>query len=346
MRSTTIAAFRSLSALLTCKRHAFISLRLVTSPSLPRAAAALPHHPFSRAYTTSTGSRLKSGTSSSTNDNLRQLEALLHRLKQEHAALALQRPEDISPRTPGTIFASLNAADKIDRHLRLDGHRLWGFVMYRCTYGNDAAWRECVRRIEAEVRSGMDLFNGHDLLQEGRFRLTVIEDAATLDGASTGVVRGHFREWCARMVREEQGSEEEVRSRQQQQQQELKVLLRDGGLPVRYEFCVQIDEDSMRSVVSDEGEGWVNLIKGDWKPRGATSGAPESQGAQHNDDEGDFTDDEDDDDEYPPIEGCTEEDVGWMKVLLVSLMPGTYANLRDAYLWNIQYRRPPDIESY
>lgn len=285
--------------------------------------------------------------STSTNDNLRQLEALLHRLDHDRAAASLQQqPADgISPRTPNTISASSNAADKVDRHLRADGHRLWGLVVYRCTYGNDAAWRECVRRIEASVRRAMDLYNGHDLLQEGRLRLTVIENATTLDGASTGVVRGHFREWCARMVREEQGSEEEVRSRRQQQQQQQEASLRDGGVPVRYEFCVQVDEDSMRSVVSDEGERWVRLIKRDWEPRGATSGALESQGAQHNDDEGEFTDDEDGDDEYAPIEGCTEEDVGWMKVQLVGLMPDFYANLRDPNLWHIQYVRPPDIAS-
>ncbi|KAB5549642.1 hypothetical protein GE09DRAFT_1223464 [Coniochaeta sp. 2T2.1] len=279
--------------------------------------------------------------STSTNDNLRQLEALLHRLDQDRAAATQQQPadNDISPRTPNTISASSNAADKIDQHLRADGHCLWGFVVYRTTYTSDTAWRECVRRIEASVRKAMDLYNGHDLLEEGRFRLTVIEDASGgLDGASTGVVRGYFREWCARMLEEEQGSEEDVRSRQQQD-----ARLQDTGVPVRYRFCVQVDEHSMRSVVSDEGERWVKLIKRDWQPRRATSGAVENQGAQHDDDEGDFTDDEDDGEQYSPIEGCTEEDIGWMKVQLVGLMPDFYANLRDPNLWHIQYVRPPDI---
>ncbi|KAB5578707.1 hypothetical protein GE09DRAFT_558677 [Coniochaeta sp. 2T2.1] len=338
MRSTTIAAFRSFSALLTCKRPTSISLRVATSLSL--TPANLPHHPFNRTYT-SPSSRPISTMSTSTNDNLRQLEALLHRLDQDRAATQQQQPaDDISPRTPNTISASSNAADKIDRHLRADGHRLWGFVVYRCTYSSDAAWRECVRRLEASVRKAMDLYNGHDLLEEGRFRLTVIEDASGglgLDGASTGVVRGNFREWCARMLEEEQGSEEEVRSRRLQD-----APLQDRGVTVRYKFCVQVDEESMRSVVSEEGERWVKLINGDWEPRGAPSGAVESQ-AGRDDDEGEFTDDENDDEEYPPIEGCTEEDVGWMKVQLVGLMPDFYANLRDPNLWHIQYVRPPDI---
>lgn len=55
-----------------------------------------------------------------------------------------------------------------------------------------------------------------------------------------------------------------------------------------------------------------------------------SQG-EHDDNEGEF-DDVEDEEEYPAIEGCTDEDAGWMKVQLVGLMPDFYANLRDPNL--------------
>ncbi|KAK7962860.1 uncharacterized protein PG986_003685 [Apiospora aurea] len=276
-------------------------------------------------------------------DNLRQLEALMNRLERKRAAS--QRPADISARTPKTLSTTLNAADKIERHLRADGHRIWGFVVYRCTYTSDTAWDLCIERIHASVRKSMDIYNGHDMLREGCFRLTVISDASTLDGASTQIVRRQFKEWCARMLHEEQGSQEEIQTRQQQ------ASPWDRGWPVRYGFCIQIDEASMRSIISDEDEPWVNIIKGDWKPREVArqqqqqltgSGWTMEIPGGRNEDEGEFTDDEGDR-EYPPVEGCTEEDVGWMKVRLVGLMTGLYTNLRDPDYWDVPYTRPPDI---
>ncbi|KAI1114377.1 hypothetical protein F5Y14DRAFT_175525 [Nemania sp. NC0429] len=274
-------------------------------------------------------------------DNLRQLEALISRLDQERAAL--QQPVSVSLRTPNTISTDFNAADKIERDLRADGHRTWGFVVYRCTYSSDPVWESCLQRINASVQKAMDLYNGRDLLQEGCFKLTVITDAAMFDGANTQAVRQHFRGWRARMLHEEQGSQEDIQSRRQE------ASPQDWGLPVRYGFCIQIDEASMRSITSDEGERWVNLIKGDWEPRDAAirqhkadpGKAMESLG-EHEDNEGKSFDVENDE-EFPAIEGCTEEDVGWMKVQLVGFMPDFYANLRDPNLWHVQYIRPPDI---
>ncbi|KAK8074532.1 muramidase [Apiospora hydei] len=89
---------------------------------------------------------------------------------------------DVSTRTPNTICSTYNAADKIEQHLRADGHRIWGFVVYRCTYTSDANWDLCIPRIHWAVRKEMDVYNGRDLLQDGCFQLTVITDASTLDG--------------------------------------------------------------------------------------------------------------------------------------------------------------------
>lgn len=337
----TIDAVRSYLALLDRSRPTGISLRVVAS-SDPLSIPLSLRRADRRLHTFSHIQNSRGHASEMATDSLRQLETIMSRLDRDHAAL--QQPADVSPRTPNTIYTDFNAADKIERQLRADGHRIWGFVVYRCTYTSDPAWESCIQRINASVQKAMDLYNGRDLLQEGCFKLTVIDDASLLDGASVQVVRRHFREWCARMVHEEQGSQEEIQSRRQD------PSLRDWGLPVRYGFCIQVDEASMRSVISEEGERWVNVVKRDWEPWEATrqqqhgtmpGRTVESQG-EHNDDEGEFTDDEDDE-EYPAIEGCTDEDVGWIKTQLVGLMPDFYADLRDPNSWHIQYVRPPDM---
>ncbi|KAL9618372.1 MAG: hypothetical protein Q9160_006880 [Pyrenula sp. 1 TL-2023] len=276
-------------------------------------------------------------------NELRQLEALRSRLARDHAALL--KPTDVSPRTPDTISTDFNMADQIERHLRTDGHRIWGFVVYRCTYNSDPAWESCIQRINTSVQKSMDLYNGRDLLQEGCFKLTVIDDASMLDGASTHAIRQHFKEWCARMVHEEQGSQEEIQSRKHEAPPGVYEL------PVRYRFCIAIDEASMRSVISEEGERWVKLIKGDWKPWEVTrqkqqhletgpDGIAESLG-EHPDLVAEI--EAEGEEEFPAIEGCTDEDVGWMRVQLVGLMPSSYANLRDPDHWDIVYIRPPDM---
>ncbi|KAK8043415.1 hypothetical protein PG993_005845 [Apiospora rasikravindrae] len=264
----------------------------------------------------------------------------------------VSRPDstDVSPCTPNTICSTYNAADKIERHLRADGHRIWGFVVYRCTYTSDRDWDLCVQRIHSAVRKGMDVYNGRDLLQEGCFKLTVIADASMFDGASTRAVRQHFQDWCARIVHEEQGSPREIRGRQH------KPPPGDWLLPVRYRFCIQINEASMRSFIPEQGEPWVKIIKSDWDPSEARTQRrqpPNETGlgrtvemCEHdNDHEGDFTDDNEEE-EYPDMEGCKEEDVGWMKVQLTGLMPDMYADLRSPNLWDIQYIRPPDMPEF
>ena len=47
-----------------------------------------------------------------------------------------QRVKNPSRRTPEreTVF---NNADNVERQLQEDGHKIWGWVIYRCTYAND-----------------------------------------------------------------------------------------------------------------------------------------------------------------------------------------------------------------
>jgi hypothetical protein len=319
----------------------------------------------------------------STRPNMHAFEGLTHRPTDDSAALGPELTLSTCPRGD----SSRNTADRIDEQLREDGHRVWGFAIYRCTYGDDAAWETILERIYASIWNSMRYYNGLDLLEKDRFRLTVIEDASRFDGASRQIVREHFKEWRKRAVREEQGTNEEIEARREKPElpdhpygtAEVEEYSRirssaddlgmnmpplDAALPemcragsdhgygqrmvaARYKLCVQVDEAALQSIVSAEeelfeGEAWVNLIVGDWEP--------ETAAAQREQEKIDYARWGLDPEVYelevevfPGIDGCTEENVGWMKVHYQSLIPKCYATMMDQNGFNHNYVRPPDM---
>ncbi|KAH6718304.1 putative muramidase [Leptodontidium sp. MPI-SDFR-AT-0119] len=77
---------------------------------------------------------------------------------------------------------------------------VWGFVIYRCVEGNDAAWNSLLQTIRDDVRTWFEPENHtspvpDDILQY--HDLHVIDDKK-LYGASIRQVREHFREWVPR----------------------------------------------------------------------------------------------------------------------------------------------------
>jgi hypothetical protein len=319
----------------------------------------------------------------STRPNMHAFEGLTHRPTDDSAALGPELTLSTCPRGD----SSRNTADRIDEQLREDGHRVWGFAIYRCTYGDDAAWETILERIYASIWNSMRYYNGLDLLEKDRFRLTVIEDASRFDGASRQIVREHFKEWRKRAVREEQGTNEEIEARREKPElpdhpygtAEVEEYSRirssaddlgmnmpplDAALPemcragsdhgygqrmvaARYKLCVQVDEAALQSIVSAEeelfeGEAWVNLIVGDWEP--------ETAAAQREQEKIEYARWGLDPEVYelevevfPEIDGCTEENVGWMKVHYESLIPECYATMMDQNGFNHNYVRPPDM---
>ncbi|KAL7622002.1 hypothetical protein AAE478_007503 [Parahypoxylon ruwenzoriense] len=207
-----------------------------------------------------------------------------------------------SQRTP-QFSTRNNTADRIERALAEDGHRLWGFVVYRCAYGDDAAWARRVATLRSRARETLEYYNGADLLD--RFAVTAIEDRDALDGASAAAVRGRFKAWAAAAVGREQGTERE-------------------GLSQRYRYCVRIsDEYDGRDDDEeyDEEEDFVDLIWRDWEPS-----VPDPREAS-----------------LEPVEGCTRPDVGWMRVSARSVMVEMYDLLREQNAWYSEYRRPPEV---
>src|SRR4051812_15144314 len=70
---------------------------------------------------------------------------------EKHARPAQFPPvQNLSPRIPNRS-AQFNNADQIEQYLHEDGHRAWGFVIYRCTYESNTAWEEFMRRLLANT---------------------------------------------------------------------------------------------------------------------------------------------------------------------------------------------------
>jgi hypothetical protein len=213
----------------------------------------------------------------------------------------------MSRRTP-QYSACFNSADNIESYLQEDGHRTWGFVIYRCTYESDDDWGRFMERLRDTVRSALETYNGLDMMDS--LSITVFEDRPILDGASTSVIREHFKQWAVTASRQEQGT--------------------GPALSQRYRYCVQVDAVALKSVIYDAlwplrrytiSDGLVNLIWRDWEPY-----TPDPREAVEE-----------------PIEGCTLNLVGWMRVAYQDVMVDMYYYLRDWNAWHGEYRRPPEV---
>ncbi|CAI7579508.1 unnamed protein product [Penicillium bialowiezense] len=161
--------------------------------------------------------------------------------RKKHAHPAQFAPvQSQTPRIPH-ISPSFNEADQIEQYLHEDGHRAWGFVIYRCTYESDTAWDEFMHRLLADTKETLYRNAGLDLLDN--FAVTVFEDAK-FDGATAAVVRDHFQRWKATAAQQEQGT--------------------GPGLSERYLHCVQVTRDALDSVLAGD-DGFVRLVRGNWK---------------------------------------------------------------------------------
>ncbi|KAI6814026.1 hypothetical protein KC327_g4385 [Hortaea werneckii] len=151
---------------------------------------------------------------------------------------------------------------------------------------------------------------------------TFVEDRAALDGASRSQLRERFKQWAAQAIIAEQ-------PRAQAQAQEDSLF----GIP-RYNYFIQIDEEALQSVLAaprndPSGEGFVNFVDARWNPLGDIYP-------------------EDEDERYDPIDECTEENVGWMRIATMMIDTEWY----DAAInfasggWFVYYLRPPKIVLY
>ena len=78
----------------------------------------------------------------------------------------------------------------IERQMQKDGHRTWGYVIYRTTYSSDDDWAEFLRHLHFHMENVFDIYNDQDILEQ--FTLTAFSDSSLFDGADTPMIRAHF----------------------------------------------------------------------------------------------------------------------------------------------------------
>ena len=208
--------------------------------------------------------------------------------------------------------------------MQADGHRTWGYVIYRTTYSSEDDWAEFLRRLRFHLEDSFDTYNGRDILEF--FTLPVFSDPSLFDGAHTPTIRAHFRQWAEGAFRAEQRPQDDPSGEE----------IRMGDSP-RYQFCVQVDAAALHSVVHDAPappatdltkKGWVKLVSKSWIP------IEEDPRARP---------DRPDPNLYEPIEGITEADVGWMKGPYHSVMTEYYSGEEGLNGWRAGYCRPPKV---
>ncbi|KAK3985822.1 hypothetical protein QBC44DRAFT_373687 [Cladorrhinum sp. PSN332] len=216
-------------------------------------------------------------------------------------ALGHRYPENTSHssfRTP-RMHSGMNDADWIDRTLSKDSHAIWGFVIFCCDdyavpageISSHPAWQKLLSALQLHARKGLESYNGSELW--GSFRLTVIEDAATLKNASTETVRQEFVKWGETVVEQEQGGGMEM------------------GESPRYRYCVRVSQDVLDCWEGDEEGHFVDLIWRDWERDWEVYPSYRLSRRAADRDENDHLESGSEGEE---IEGSRKKEVGWMRV--------------------------------
>jgi hypothetical protein len=117
----------------------------------------------------------------------------------------------------------------------------WGYVIYRTTYTaeSDTAFPHAVRYIEACIKD--EFFGavkprpryGDNIQVWAKYRSTIIEDPAQLDGASIEMIRAHFEAWV-----DAQGKRDSFN---------------------KFRMCIIVDEESLQTLK----DGLVEDVKND-----------------------------------------------------------------------------------
>ncbi|KAJ5436236.1 hypothetical protein N7445_007121 [Penicillium cf. griseofulvum] len=220
-----------------------------------------------------------------------------------------------SKRDP-TMYSFMNEADLVEKLLKEDGFTIWGFVIFRCTYHNDSDWKNFMARMVGAVSEDLKEYSGLDLLDT--FAPTVLEDPS-FEGATVATLREHFHQWKKSALKEEQGVSEDYTP--------------TSG---RYRFFITVDQEAMESVLNtplgvfEEYElGHVRMVNAKWK----WTYVPEE----------DSEDEDISEPEFEPLEGCTEDDVGWMNIRWRIVQLRGFHKITEIDDWETYYVRYPGI---
>lgn len=185
-------------------------------------------------------------------------------------------------------------------------------MIYRCTYNDDEGWNHFKQLIHRQTRKSLQRSDAPEVFNS--LEWTFVEDRLALDGATRPWLRDHFNQWAEQAVVTEQ-------PRAQAENHRVNI-----GAP-RYNYFIQVDEEALQSVLAvperdSRREGFVNLVDSRWTSL-SERGYPE------------------DEEVFDPIDGCTEEDVGWMRIARDSVGANLY--MMDDCAWYVYYLRPPAV---
>lgn len=217
-----------------------------------------------------------------------------------------------------------NELDQIRAVLRKYSLDRWGFVIYRCTYGDNTAWNTFTSILKYRAHDSLKMLNALDLEQS--LHWTFIENKDSLDGASIENVKAQFRNWVATEGQREQAGRKSLEDPEQLANTDRNLwMTTDGRFPTRYRFCVHVDDGALDSVVSHaprpplddlEGIGYVNVVN-------CRLPLPVPQivsGSYHKE----------------------ENDEDWMRMSAMFLIPGNYSHLQQIDTWNNLWVQPPE----
>lgn len=236
-------------------------------------------------------------------------------------------------------------AEQLEQLLKDRRFDTWGFVIYRCAYGNDKAWEECMQILKARERRQLEWYEKPELYDS--LAWTVLEDLEAFDQATKQDLRGHFKDWIAPKAKNEQPRAQRLVTKHRPWKH----------IAPRYGFFIAIDQASMESVLENpypeailtEQTGYVNLVDAYWK-FGADCFRDQLESVESKGDLEEFfhTDpdlrfDEMPDFTFEPIEGCREE-VGWTRLPASEMGMQAYQMLgHSPHMWQNLYRRPPEL---
>lgn len=210
-------------------------------------------------------------------------------------------------------------------------------MVYRCTYNDEATWQHLKQWIVDENRESTATSKAPTLIDY--LDMVFFEDRARFDGALRDELRVHFKEWRAdQFSRLGPADLEVVRGARRGELVPRITMVHPELMSSRFQQFIQVDEESLQSMREefDEpvrlyGTGHVNLVYADWPHDLEDSDEDESQ------------EEYEDDEVFEPIDGCSEENVGWMKVAATGLGPPFFFLSDGIEWWQENYVRPPDV---
>ncbi|KAI1742855.1 hypothetical protein F4680DRAFT_411894 [Xylaria scruposa] len=210
--------------------------------------------------------------------------------------------------------------------MRKTGFETWGFLIYRCTYGDNEAWNRYMEAFKERVHHELE-YHGRDWLLEQYAQWTVVEDEETLNGASKQQVRERFVQWRDQHSVSQELSEAVMLARQSA----FWATHPSTRLP-RFTYCLYVDQkclDTLKRYSEAKASGsslldWpvIVMIDGDYSPGGRYT-HPHRR--------------------YPEVDGCTDEYVGWQYV-----SAGCVATMYNSFHYERMdaggnFNRPPTI---